>query len=330
MTPIETIRHDRATLVEKKEQSGGSELTLKEAVLLSLAAVVSFQLAYAFSACSFLIVAYLACLLNLARLKTGRLAFYFGVAIGVLTCAPQLAFFWKLFGAAAIVLWLVPAVWIGLFLVLARLCLARLGRIRALLLIPFLWIGLEYFRSELYYLRFTWLNAGFAFSHNLSWLPLRQLGVYGMGFLLMALICLGAMLHRNARVAANAIALIVLGTLANLPARGDASMGDPAAGIQTAGVQLEFPSEPEIIFSLNKLVKKYPEARLLVLSEYACDGPVPDQIKAWCKKNRRYLIIGAKDPAPDSQFYDTAFVIGPAGDILFQQGKSVPIQFFKD
>ena len=32
----------------------------------------------------------------------------------------------------------------------------------------------------------------------------------------------------------------------------------------------------------------------------------------------------------NSQYYDTAFVIGPSGDIIFRQAKAVPIQFFKD
>ena len=40
--------------------------------------------------------------------------------------------------------------------------------------------------------------------------------------------------------------------------------------------------------------------------------------------------VGGKDPAPNSNFYDTAFVVGPDGQIVFRQVKSVPIQFFKD
>ncbi len=97
-----------------------------------------------------------------------------------------------------------------------------------------------------------------------------------------------------------------------------------------AGVQLEFPTEPQVIENLNRSIQKDPQAQLLALSEYTVDGPVPEGIKAWCRKNQRYLIIGGKDPAANSQFYDTAFVVGPTGDILFNQGKSVPIQFFKD
>ena len=124
--------------------------------------------------------------------------------------------------------------------------------------------------------------------------------------------------------------LVVLGIFAYLPARSTPSAASASGGVQVAGVQLEFPTEPQVIANLNRLIQKDPQAQLLVLSEYTVDGPVPEGIKEWCRKNQRYLIIGGKDPTTNSQFYDTAFVIGPTGDILFHQCKSVPIQFFKD
>ncbi|HEY9509244.1 MAG TPA: nitrilase-related carbon-nitrogen hydrolase, partial [Verrucomicrobiae bacterium] len=58
--------------------------------------------------------------------------------------------------------------------------------------------------------------------------------------------------------------------------------------------------------------------------------PVPEDLKNWCRRNHRYLIVGGKDPAPQQQFYDSAFVVDPTGAIVFKQAKSVPIQFFKD
>jgi apolipoprotein N-acyltransferase len=287
-------------------------------------------LAYTFHACSFLIAIYLWSLFELARRTSTRQAFYFGLAIGVLAYAPQSLFLWAIFGPAAIPLWLVLAIWIALFLLLARLSVMRLGPVPALFLIPFLWTGLEYFRSELYYLRFSWFNAGYVFSGNTQWLPFHLLGVYGIGFFLMMAISLSTLLQRKHQLFVNSALLLLLGILANVPAAKRQSLAIPADGFQAAGVQLEFPSEAQIILSLNKLINVYPQARLLLLSEYTIDGPVPPQIKSWCKMNRRYLIIGAKDPASGSQFFDTAFIIDPEGEIAFRQGKSVPIQFFKD
>ena len=60
--------------------------------------------------------------------------------------------------------------------------------------------------------------------------------------------------------------------------------------------------------------------------------PVPPMVKQWCARRRRYLIAGAKeylDPG-EHQYYNTAVVIGPDGQEVFKQVKSVPIQFFKD
>src|SRR6185369_10633371 len=88
---------------------------------------------------------------------------------------------------AALALWLVLAFWIGLFGLVARLCLVRFGTRWAVALIPVAWTSLEYFRSECYYLRFTWLNAGYAFSDHVQAIPFRLFGVYGLGFLLMLL-----------------------------------------------------------------------------------------------------------------------------------------------
>ena len=101
----------------------------------------------------------------------------------------RLAFFWRVFSGGALALWVVYAFWIGLFVALARLCLVRLGPRWGWLLIPFVWTGLEYFRSELYYLRFSWLNVGYAFAGAPWQGALKLAGTYGVGFLLMSVAC---------------------------------------------------------------------------------------------------------------------------------------------
>jgi predicted amidohydrolase len=93
---------------------------------------------------------------------------------------------------------------------------------------------------------------------------------------------------------------------------------------------MEFPTESEVISNLGNLVKDFPTAQLLVLSEYTLEGPVPAKLKEWCRENGKYLIVGGKDPTPDNTYYDTAFVIGPTGKVVFKQAKSVPLQFFDD
>ena len=140
-----------------------------------------------------------------------------------------------------------------------------------------------------------------------------------------------AYLWRKSRIRAFAVLSlgaggICLGGLLMRPA----VAAHPVAKVRVAGVQMEFPTENEVRLRLNDLIRSYPDTELVVLSEYTFDGPVPAAVKEWCRDNRRYLIVGGKDPAPGGNFYDTAFVVGPGGDIVFRQVKAVPIQFFKD
>ena len=57
---------------------------------------------------------------------------------------------------------------------------------------------------------------------------------------------------------------------------------------------------------------------------------MPEDLKHWCREHARYLVVGGKDPVGADNYYDTAFVVGTNGDIIFKQVKSVPIQFFRD
>jgi apolipoprotein N-acyltransferase len=100
--------------------------------------------------------------------------------------------------------------------------------------------------------------------------------------------------------------------------------------LSIAGIQMEFPAAGVLPQALNKALGKNPDARIFVLSEYTLDGPVPDSLKAWCREHSRYLVVGGKDPAGTNDYYNTAFVVGTNGEIIFQQAKCVPIQFFKD
>jgi apolipoprotein N-acyltransferase len=308
--------------------TGKVALTWKQALALVALAVASFHVAYGFSKCSFLIAVFLYCLCALTRLATDRRAFYFGLTIGILVYAPQLYFFYLIFGFAAIALWSVLAFWLGLFLLLARQCRQRFPMTVTALLIPFLWAGLEYFRSELYYFRFSWLNVGYVFSENPGLPFMKYLGVYGAGFVLMAIMAWVALVRKRL-LAVYAVCISLLA--ASLLLKNRSVSNEPGRNrIAVAGVQMEFPAQLEVPLMLDKLLQQNPDAQLLVLSEYTFDGPVPDRVKDWCRKNHRYLIVGGKSPATEPQYYNTAFVIDPNGEIVFQQVKSVPIQFFKD
>ena len=82
--------------------------------------------------------------------------------------------------------------------------------------------------------------------------------------------------------------------------------------------------------ALADLIRRHPDFDIAVLSEYTFDGTVPKRVADWCRVNQKYLVVGGKELLPDGSFYNTAFVVGPDGNTVFQQAKSVPIQFFND
>ena len=155
-------------------------LTGKQSLFWLLLAVACFQAAYTslhHPVAGWFILGYAFALVRLTNQATPRRAFYFGLAAGFFSYAPQFFFFWNIFKSAAIVLWLILAFWVALFALLANRCTHRWGPGKAAWLIPVLWTGLEYFRSEIYYLKFSWGNLGYALPPAANFL-----GMYGTGF----------------------------------------------------------------------------------------------------------------------------------------------------
>ncbi|PWU12222.1 MAG: hypothetical protein C5B50_21840 [Verrucomicrobia bacterium] len=297
-----------------------------------LIAVASFYGAYCSAETSFLILLYLFALVQLATTDNWRKAFYGGFAAGFLIAASRLDFFWNIFSQGAVALWIVFAFWIGLFTALARLSIRRIRAPWGWLLVPFIWIGLEYFRSELYYLRFSWLTPGYALA-NFQWLaPMRYVGVYGIGFLIVLIASLAVWVWQKSRFRSLCF-LFLAGSMGVLLWRCATAVPEKSSSskqVIVAGVQLEFPGDAEVVRALDRVLQKHPKTDLAVLSEYTFQGRPPKEITDWCRMNKKYLIVGGTDPAPKGNFYDTAFVVGPSGEIVFRQVKSVPIQFFKD
>jgi len=305
-------------------------LDWKKSLLWLTLAVACFHAAYTllkFPAAGLLIFGFAYGLIHLTDQPNVRRAFYFGLAAGFLCYAPQLFFMWRIFGPLAIVLWLVLAFWIGLFVAIVCGSIRRWGKVKAAWLIPIVWTGIEYFRSELYYLKFSWLNIGYA-------LPIGSalFGMYGMGFFVFTIIVI-IYYWREFKVTW-VEAFLILGVLfivlaLYLPTLAK-SKNKMTLPITFVGVQMEFPPEAVIPQILDQALAKSTNAPIFVLSEYTLDGPVPDSLKNWCREHSRFLVVGGKDPVGTDNFYDTAFVVGTNGDIVFKQVKSVPIQFFKD
>jgi apolipoprotein N-acyltransferase len=343
--------------------------------LLALGALGAFQAAFVFPALWWLVLGYLGCLFELRRLSTPRQAFYVGLVIGLGVYVPQMRFLGDIFKAAAIPLWLILSLFHAAFLLVLNRVEVRWGGRVASLLLPVLWCGIEYLRSEVWWLRFAWFTAGECWPPGLAPQVLQRLGIYGLGLGFAYAAGQGAMLlsatDRTSRRRAGLgvlSACAVFAGAALLPSRPDPGAIRP---LQVAGLQLEFPALPDLLKNLDALTRSHPEAELLMLSEYSLEGPPPKALKNWCQRNRKWLVVGGKQPieapapeamaptvmnpaiggtngiaratplsasglpwlrsnAPKERFYNTAFVISTNGEVVFQQAKSRPIQFFAD
>jgi apolipoprotein N-acyltransferase len=307
----------------------------KKSFLWLALAVACFHAAYTslkYPAAGLLIFGYAYGLVKLTDQPNVRRAFYFGLAAGLLSYAPQLFFFWHIFNVISVVLWLVLAFWVGLFAAIVCGSHRRWGKVKTAWLIPIVWTGVEYFRSELYFLKFSWLNVGYALPPSLN-----GIGMYGLGFLVFALLVIyfyQSLVHISLLDALVILAAVVILALLLLPMLAQTKhkathtqLRDP---LSIVGVQMEFPPEGVIPQILNQALAKNTNAPIFVLSEYTLDGGVPDSLKNWCRDHSRYLVIGGKDPVGINNYYNTAFVVGTNGDIVFKQVKRVPIQFFRD
>ena len=297
----------------------------KKSFLWLALAVACFHLAYAsfkFPAAGLFIFGYALGLVQLTNQPTVRRAFYFGLVSGYLCYAPQLFFIWSIFGPFAIVLWLVLAFWVGLFAAIVCGSRRRWGKVKTAWLIPIIWTGVEYFRSELYYLRFSWLNVGYALPEWLS----CNVGMYGIDAVFFAIAAAYLVLRWSIVTAWLFVLVAALALL--LPALAETK--SHRRYLSLVGVQMEFPPEHLLPRILDQALAKNTNAPIFVLSEYTLDGGVPEALKNWCRDHARFLVVGGKDVVTNDVYYNTAFVIGTNGEIVFKQVKRVPIQFFHD
>jgi apolipoprotein N-acyltransferase len=306
-------------------------LTTKAALLYTFLAALSFHIAWLVPAFASFTLLYAFFLIQLSTHPSARIVFRFGFLNGLLVFGPHLAWFWNIFGFAAICLWSVLAFFTAAFVLLFHLWRRRFGAklIWPIVLASILWTGLEYFRSEVYFLKFSWLATGYAFSEKSGLLPVGALGIYGTGFIIFFTAGILANFAERKSRHVLSIVLVLITLFANITPLHFRS-SSAVTRLRVAGIQLEFPPSLEIPRHLDRLIAEYPEAELFVLSEYTFDSAIPQQVRDWCRKNKRYLIAGGKDDSASANFYNTAFVVGPSGEIIFQQAKSVPIQFFKD
>jgi apolipoprotein N-acyltransferase len=299
---------------------------IKELSLVFLA-ITCHTIAFRADSWGILVVGYLAALFALTRFGSVRRGFYYGMFVGMACSAIQLSFFMEIFSLGALALWAILGLWVGAFLAMARAARRKFPRFWKAS-VPFLWIGLEYTRSELYPLRFSWLTPGMALNHS-DWIGLAGMGFYGVGFIVLVALSL-VVIQIKWQLRVTGVLLVALAGFI-------VGMKQPAKATEStspfvAGVQFEFANKNQVLKGLNRLLEKYPKTQIAVLSENSFTGTVPETVRNWCDANDVFLVAGGKEEFGEgpNDFRNTVFVIDDTGQIVHKQVKSVPIQFFQD
>ncbi|OPZ85179.1 MAG: Apolipoprotein N-acyltransferase [bacterium ADurb.Bin429] len=293
----------------------------------------------------------------LRRTREVRAAGWLTLLFGLAFFAAALPWISRIFGIAAVGIYLLMALPLVLFGLGYRL-LAGGGRWWVtVLLAPALWVAVDWLRCEGWYFQFSWCQLGFGFAsarHSGVLYPLT--GVYGATFLLVlgnALVTelLTARLSRRARLLATlalAIPVAALCLYLNVPAPMPRMGGEP---IRVAFVQGEHGDFD--YFRRQTLALRGVRPALVVWPEYAIASYVMEdtrmlgELRDLARTMRATLVVGAKEHVPANHpcdwlrrrsmalvdggvFANSAVIFGPDGAVIGRYHKRHPIQFFAD
>ncbi len=264
-----------------------------------------------------------------------------GIVFGLVFYIGSLHWLYNIFGVSGIFLLLLMSIYPYLFCHLFNYLYNKFNKKILIIFLPAsLWTAIEYIKSEAWWLKFSWMNLGYS-QHN--FLPALQfagiLGQYGLTFLILIVnsIIVYILVNRNNRIiiAKSIISLALIITF--VLSYGFIQLKNTySPDINVALIQDEssdFSIFKELISEIDT------DVDFIVLPEYALREYLDDntdrlnEIKKITKQHDSYLIVGSKDRASDEQdpeFYNTAYMFNPDGDIAGRFYKMNPIQFFDD
>jgi apolipoprotein N-acyltransferase len=306
-------------------------------------AAISFQLSYLGATIFFPI--YFFALWQLTKIKSIPNAFLTGMSLSFCLYIYHLQFFISIFNQFAYSLFCILGFWLAIFIAIScwlRKCYSEKSLVT---LIPILYFSLEFIRSELYPLKFSWLIPGLAFADSSFFAALGIFGVFGISFFCFLIISSAEYLIPQKKKFWGLI--LLLGIICQIPSLIPIKASENVSGTRITGLQWEMGARADILASLNQAKNLYPDTELFFLNEYSFDEGIPQMFKDWCRENNTYLLAGTTETINDPSFqtskkkslhaklkhkpfYNMAMVVGPTGEVVFKQAKVMPIQFFND
>lgn len=120
------------------------------------------------------------------RSKSTHQAANLGGLTGLIFYSISFRWFFNIFGTMAIGLICVIALFLSFTLIFTKKAINRFGEIVGwLIFCPVLWVGFEYFRSEIWFLEFTWFGLGYSQVNNPVLQTASIWGTYGISFIIV-------------------------------------------------------------------------------------------------------------------------------------------------
>jgi apolipoprotein N-acyltransferase len=243
--------------------------------------------------------------------------------------------FWGMFRLSSVLFWGILSFYIGLWGFLTGIPVKCPTWIK-LILPAILWCGIEYFRSELAPLRFSWLSLGYSQQNAIGYFLASLIGVYGISFVMVlwaSLVLYSLNIHGKGKIAAILI-LACIPFLTMIPAGKWSGKSLGTARLQ----QFRVRDSPGEFKYENESEKDLPD--LIIWPEYCSSRNPYNPENSWFLNNMheaakhctRAFIFGAVALKEEDRrlFINTAYILSPDGDVLGKAGKNQPIQVMAD
>lgn len=259
-----------------------------------------------------------------------------------------------IFGVQGLILIAIISLFPAIFACLTAYTRKKLGIFHAAVWAPVFWTGIEYFRSELWPLKFSWMAMGYSQHQYLRVIQFADIfGVYGISFYLVSVNSLLAFflhffLKKQGNDAPSTKNLIILTTyIAALTTAVTIYGGmclkrnySEKSTIDVLGVQSE--RNPDWLLNETKMGidNNSTTLDLIVWPEYSVplyldeSEKLVSKIRGMANKNNIFILFGGKERDSTHgnhlNFRNTAFLVSPDGRITGRAVKMNPIQFFND
>ncbi len=268
------------------------------------------------------------CLFLASTNTTPGRAYHLGLLHGIIGYGITLHWFFHIFSVAAIALFVIMGFFTAVFCLLFNFFEKRVkSPLLNMLLAATLWTGIEFFRSELFFLRFPWITPGSSLGPTVL---SPVLGVYGMSFLVVAA-SVGFMRRKTIPLAL-LLSLCITGMEVFRPGRAEP---DETKGIAVAVVQSE-DCMLESYVDLTRTVRKespdlivWPECALPYdVRKVADDFSVLTNL---CAEMDAILVFGTRTVVGPGRkdWYNTALILDWHG-VLGEYYKARPVHLFND